>query len=246
MAWPSFPRATRQACAEEELARVDLTGLKDAFPHTLSGGEQQRGARPHTGGQARCGTGGRAVFGPGCGFARRGPRHHTPAPQGGRGHSHYGDPRSGRGYAGGRLCGADAQRTAGADRQRRPRSVLFGGATVFHARVTKGCVVSPFGQTPTKSVAEGAWAEVLYRSASVRVADKSVPAYVLTVRPYAGQLEDEEAILGSALPEGVEAPTYVRAAAAMSTALTPGADIHLAAALEDAFVFPCRDEICRS
>jgi iron(III) transport system ATP-binding protein len=34
-----LPRATREACAEEEPARVGLTGLKDAFPHTLSGGE---------------------------------------------------------------------------------------------------------------------------------------------------------------------------------------------------------------
>jgi iron(III) transport system ATP-binding protein len=130
--------------------------------------------------------------------------------------------------------------------RRSQAAALFGGATVFHARITKCCVVSPFGQTPTKSVAEGAWAEVLYRSASVRVADKGIPTCVLTVRPYAGQPEDEEAILGSVLPEGVEAPSYVRAAAAMSTALTPGADIHLAAAPEDAFVFPCRDEICRS
>jgi iron(III) transport system ATP-binding protein len=125
-------------------------------------------------------------------------------------------------------------------------AALFGGANVFHARVTNGCVASPFGQTPAKSVAEGAWAEVLYRPASVRVADKGVPARVLTVRPYAGQLEVEAAILGSALPEGVEAPIYVRAAAAMHMALTPGADIHLAAEPEDAFVFPCRDEICRS
>jgi iron(III) transport system ATP-binding protein len=125
-------------------------------------------------------------------------------------------------------------------------AALFGGANVFHARVTNGCAASPFGQTPTKSVAEGAWAEVLYRSASVRVADKGVPARVLTVRPYAGQLEVEAAILRSALPEGVEAPTYVRAAAAMNMALTPGAEIHLAAEPQDAFVCPCRDEICRS
>jgi iron(III) transport system ATP-binding protein len=151
---------------------------------------------------------------------------------------------------------ADARPTAGADWHARRdstgtppirRQPPYSAAPVsFHARVTKGCVASPFGQTPTKSVAEGAPGEVLSRSASVRVAGKGVPARVLTVRPYAGQLEVEVAILGSALPEGVEVPIYARAAAAMSTALTPGANIQLAGAPEDAFVFPCRDEICRS
>jgi hypothetical protein len=72
-----------------------------------------------------------------------------------------------------------------------------------------------------------------------------VPARVLTVRPYAGQLEVEAAIVTSALSEGVEVPTSVRAAAPLNAVLAPGTDVHLAAQPEDAFVFPCRDEICR-
>jgi iron(III) transport system ATP-binding protein len=249
-------RGPREARADEEIARVGLTGLKDAFPHTLSGGEQQRVAlarmlapkpdvvlmdEPFSGLDtalrdevrgttlARLKEAGAAIImvthdpdeamrvGDRVALMREGRVVQTGTPA-----EIYYRP-------------ADPQAAA-----------LFGGANVFHARVINGCVASPFGQTPAKSVAEGAWAEVLYRSASVRVADKGVPARVLTVRPYAGQLEVEAAILKSALPEGVEAPTYVRAAAAMNKALTPGADIHLAAEPEDAFVFPCRDEICRS
>src|SRR4030095_8218908 len=37
-----LPRAERDKRADEELARVGLAALKDAYPHTLSGGEQQR------------------------------------------------------------------------------------------------------------------------------------------------------------------------------------------------------------
>jgi iron(III) transport system ATP-binding protein len=124
-------------------------------------------------------------------------------------------------------------------------AAMFGGANVFHGRVTNGWVASPFGQARANSVAEGAWAEVLYRPASVRVAEQGLAARVLAVRPYAGQLEIEAAIVGSALPEGVEAPTFVRAAAPLKASLMVGAEIKLSARPEEALVFPCRDEICR-
>ena len=251
-----LPRAMRDARAEGELARVGLAGLKDAFPHTLSGGEQQRVAlarmlapkpevvlmdEPFSGLDAalrdevrgttlkRLKEAGTAVVmvthdpdeamrvGDRVALMRAGRIVQTGTPT--EIYRHPADPQA---------------------------AALFGGANVFHARVTNGCVASPFGQTPAKSVAEGAWAEVLYRPASVRVADKGVQARVLAVRPYAGQLEVEAAILASALPEGVEIPIFVRAAAPLHTALAPGAEVRLAAEPEDAFVFPCRDEICRS
>jgi iron(III) transport system ATP-binding protein len=124
-------------------------------------------------------------------------------------------------------------------------AAMFGGANVFHARVTNGWVASPFGHAPANSVAEGAWAEVLYRPASVRLAEEGLPARVLAVRPFAGQLEIEAAIVGSALPEGVEAPTLIRAAAPVNASLAPGAEVKLAARPEDALVFVCRDRVCR-
>jgi iron(III) transport system ATP-binding protein len=125
-------------------------------------------------------------------------------------------------------------------------AALFGGANVFHARVINGWVASPFGQTAAKSVAEGEWAEVIYRPASVRVAEKGALARVLAVRPYAGQLEVEAAFLPHTLPEGLEAPAIVRAAAPLHMTLEPGAEVRLAAEPKDAFVYPCRDKICRA
>jgi ABC-type Fe3+/spermidine/putrescine transport system ATPase subunit len=124
-------------------------------------------------------------------------------------------------------------------------AAMFGGANVFHGRVTNGCVASPFGQAKANKVADGAWAEVLYRPASVRVAEQGLAARIVAVRPQAGQLEIEAAIVGSALPEGVEAPTFVRAAAPLKASLTVGAEVKLSASPEEALVFPCRDEICR-
>ena len=251
-----LPRAMREARAEEELARVGLSHLGHAFPHTLSGGEQQRVAlarmlapkpdvvlmdEPFSGLDAalrdevrgttlaRLKEAGTAVV-----MVTHDPDEAM------RVGSRVALMRAGRIVQTGTpseiyLHPADPQAAA-----------LFGGANVFHARVTNGCVASPFGQTPTKTVAEGEWAEILYRPASVRVADTGVPARVLAVRPYAGQLEVEAALIASTLPKGVEVPTFVRAAAPLNTALAPGADICLAAEPEDAFVFPCRDEICRN
>jgi len=251
-----LPRPSREARAEEELARVGLTRLKDAFPHTLSGGEQQRVAlarmlapkpdvvlmdEPFSGldGDMRDEVRGTTL------------KRLKEAKAAIVMVTHDSDEAM---RVGDRVAlmreGRVVQIGTPAEIYREPvdpqAAALFGGANLFHARVTNGCVASPFGQTRTKSVAEGAWAEVLYRPASVRVAETGVPARVLSVRPYAGQLEVEAAILQSALPQGVEAPISVRAAAAMNMALSPGAEIHLAAEPEDAFVFPCRDEICRS
>jgi iron(III) transport system ATP-binding protein len=251
-----LPRAEREARAEEELARVGMTALKDAFPHTLSGGEQQRVAlarmlapkpdvvlmdEPFSGLDARlrdevrsttlkrlreAGTAVVMVTHDADEAIRVGTRvalmHAGQIVQEGTPSEIYDEPKAPQAAA------------------------LFGGANVFHARVINGWVTSPFGQTAAKSVAEGEWAEVIYRPASVRVAEKGVPARVLAVRPYAGQLEVEAAFLPHALPEGLEAPAMVRAAAPLHLALAPGAEVRLAAEPKDAFVFPCRDIICRA
>ena len=123
---------------------------------------------------------------------------------------------------------------------------LFGGANVFHARVISGCVRSPFGQLAARTVDEGQWAEIVFRPSAVRVAEQGIPARVLAIRPFAGQLEVEATIEQSSLPDGVEVPTYVRAAAPLTVAIEQGQEVRLAAKPEDGFVFPCRDRVCRA
>ena len=249
------PKPEREARARQELERVGLAALADAFPHTLSGGEQQRVAlarmlapdpdvvlmdEPFSGLDTSLRD---EVRGTTLKRLREAAAAvvmvtHDPDEA-----MRVGDRiavmRAGRIIQ----IGSPQQiyRTP-ADRE---IAAMFGGANVFHARVTNGWVASPFGQAAANSVAEGAWAEVLYRPASVRVAEQGLAARVLAVRPFAGQLEVEAAIVGSALPEGLEAPTFVRAAAPLNASLTVGAEVKLSAKPEDALIFPCRDEICR-
>ena len=249
------PKPEREARARQELERVGLAALADAYPHTLSGGEQQRVAlarmlapdpdvvlmdEPFSGLDTSLRD---EVRGTTLKRLREAAAAvvmvtHDPDEA-----MRVGDRiavmRAGRIIQ----IGSPQQiyRTP-ADRE---IAAMFGGANVFHARVTNGWVASPFGQAAANSVAEGAWAEVLYRPASVRVAEQGLAARVLAVRPFAGQLEVEAAIVGSALPEGLEAPTFVRAAAPLNASLTVGAEVKLSAKPEDALIFPCRDEICR-
>ena len=251
-----LPRPEREARVEEELARVGMTPLRDAFPHTLSGGEQQRVAlarmlapkpdvvlmdEPFSGLDARLrdevrGTTLKRLRDAGAAVVMV---------------THDADEAM---RVGNRVAlmhsGRIVQEGTPNEIYREPKdpqaAALFGGANVFHARVKDGWAGSPFGQTAAKSVAEGEWAEVIYRPASVRVAEKGVPARVLAVRPFAGQREVEAAFLPHALPEGLEAPAIVRAAAPLNTLLEPGAEVRLAAEPKDAFVFPCRDIICRA
>ena len=124
-------------------------------------------------------------------------------------------------------------------------AALFGGANIFHARVHSGRADSPFGQTDAHTMAEGDWAEVIYRPSAIQLADDGVPARVTSVRPHGAGAEIEASIESAALPQGVEAPAFVRAAAPFDAALIPGARIHLTARPADAFVFPCLEKACR-
>ena len=80
----------------------------------------------------------------------------------------------------------------------------------------------------------------------MRVAEAGVEARVLAVRPYAGQLEVEAAILPQAIPDGLEVPATIRAVAPLELELAPGKAVFLTAKPEEAFVFPCRDKVCRA
>jgi iron(III) transport system ATP-binding protein len=251
-----LPRAERNRRAERELERVGLGHLADAFPHTLSGGEQQRVAlarmlapapsvvlmdEPFSGLDTSLRDSVRATTLKTLREANAAVVIVTH------------DPDEALRIAdrialmrGGRIVQEGTPVELYAHPVDRETAVLFGSANLFHTQVTGRAARSPFGPVPAAGLGEGDWAEVLYRSAQVRVADQGVPARVVGVRPQGGILEVEAAFETAALPEGVEAPPVVRAAAALGTELSAGAPIRLQANPEDAFVFPCLDKGCRA
>jgi iron(III) transport system ATP-binding protein len=251
-----LPRSERDGLAEAELARVGLTRLKNAFPHTLSGGEQQRVAlarmlapnpevvlmdEPFSGLDAGLRDDVRGTTLKRLREARAATVMVTHDPDEAM--------RVGDRVAlmrEGRVIQIGTPGELYAKPKDRQAASLFGGANVFHARVTDGSVASPFGQTAAKSVADGDWAELVYRPAMVTVAEHGLAARVTSVRPCSGQLEVEAVIEPAGLPQGVEAPTSVRAIAPFDAGLVPGANIRLTARPEDALVFPCRDKVCRA
>jgi iron(III) transport system ATP-binding protein len=251
-----LPRTEREKRVDEELARVGLSKLKEAYPHTLSGGEQQR-----------------------VGLARM----LAPDPQGGLLVEPFSGLDASlrdevRGTTLSRLKQAEAavvmvthdpdeamrvgdvvaimeegrivQTGSPTEIYRAPKTrrtaALFGGANLFHSQVVNGAASSPFGLSGASFMAEGEWAEIVFRPSSVRVSSHGIPAKVLAVRPQGGQLEVEAEIERSSLPEGVKAPISVRAAAPLEAGVAPGAEIRLFARPEEAFVFPCHDRVCRA
>jgi iron(III) transport system ATP-binding protein len=250
-----LPRAERGKRATDELARVGLAGLKDAYPHTLSGGEQQRVAlarllaprpdvvlmdEPFSGLDAslRDEVRGQTLTRLKEGEAAVVMVTHDPDEA-----MRVGDVVAVMDNA--RIVQTGSPTEIYRHPQTRRAAALFGGANLFHSRVLNGSAGSPFGRAWAKSVAEGEWAEIVYRPSSVKVGPQGVPARVLAVRPQGGQLEVEAVIEASSLPEGVEAPMSVRAAAPLEAVIAPGTEVRLFALPEDAFVFPCLDRVCR-
>jgi iron(III) transport system ATP-binding protein len=124
-------------------------------------------------------------------------------------------------------------------------AALFGGANVFHARVTRGMAASPFGAASANGSADGSWVEMIYRPSMIGVAETGVSATVMSARPHDGHLEFEAAIDRANLADGMEAPALIRANAPLSAGLAPGTAVKLAANSAEAFVFPCHDKACR-
>ena len=248
-----LPRAERGKRTDEELARVGLAALKDAYPHTLSGGEQQRVAlarllapgpdvvlmdEPFSGLDARLRDEVRGTTLSRLKQAEAAVVMVTHDPDEAM--------RVGDKVAvmeDGRIVQTGTPTEIYRAPKTRQAAALFGGANVFHTRVINGCANSPFGQTGAASMADGEWAEIVFRPSAVRVTGQGVPARVLAVRPHGGQLEVEAVIDGSSLPAGVDAPMSVRAAASLDAGIAPGAAVRLSARPEDAFVFPCRDRV---
>jgi iron(III) transport system ATP-binding protein len=250
------PKSERLARADAELARVNLGHLKNAYPHTLSGGEQQRVAlarmlapepevvlmdEPFSGLDARLRD---EVRGTTLARLREAGTAVVMVTH---------DPDEAM-RVGDRIAimreGRIVQTGSATEIYREPLDPqiagLFGGANVFHARISGGAARSPFGQNCSVPMADGGWAELVYRPASIRVGEHGIPAKVLAVRPFGGRLEVEAAIEPSYMPEGVEAPASIRAQAPGQAVLAPGSEVRLAADLADALVFPCCDKGCRA
>jgi iron(III) transport system ATP-binding protein len=250
-----LPKAEREKRAEAELSRVGLAALKDAYPHTLSGGEQQRVAlarllapgpdvvlmdEPFSGLDASLRDEVRGTTLSRLKLEQAAVVMVTHDPDEAM--------RVGDAVAvmeQGRIVQTGTPTEIYRAPKTRQTAALF-GANLFHARVVNGSANSPFGQAGANFMVDGEWAEIVFRPSSVRVAAEGVPARVLAVRPQGGQLEVEAVIEPVSLPEGVEAPMSVRAAAPLEAGISPGAEIRLNARPEDAFVFPCRDRVCRT
>ena len=249
------PRAEREARAMDELTRVGLAHLADAYPHTLSGGEQQRVAlarmlaprpavvlmdEPFSSLDSRQRDELRAA-------TLKRLRENNAAVV-----IVTHDPDEAM-RLGDRIAlmrdGRIVQEGAPIDIYRAPHdpqaAALFGGANVFHVRARAGQALSPFGTASAGALHDGDWVEVIYRPSMIGVSEAGVPARVLSARPHDGHLEFEASIDVAALPVGVEAPRLIRANAPLSAHIAPGAAVKLAANPADAFVFPCLDKACR-
>jgi iron(III) transport system ATP-binding protein len=251
-----LPRAERMRRAGEQIARVGLSHLENAFPHTLSGGEQQRIAlarmlaphpkvvlmdEPFSGLDSSMRESVRKLT----------LKHLREAGTAVVIVTH--DPDEAM-RIGDRVvlmrAGKVVQAGTPLDLYARPNdpaaAALLGGTNRFHAEVKAGFAASPFGAVPASGLVEGSRAEIFFRAASLHIAEEGALARILAVRPSLAGIEVEAELLPGAVPDGVEAPETVLAAAPSGTRLSPGAQIRLAAAPGEAFVFPCLDKGCRA
>ena len=128
----------------------------------------------------------------------------------------------------------------------REAASLLGGGNLFHTQIKDGHADSPFGPVPTPQLPDGGKAEVYYRAASICIGNEGLPARIRAIRPSQAGLEIEAEIAASELPKGAKAPISVLAAAPNDAKLAVGAEIQLSAHPENALVFPCLDEACQA
>ena len=128
----------------------------------------------------------------------------------------------------------------------REAAALLGGGNLFRGQVKDGLADSPFGPVSARHLPEGGKAEVYYRAASIRIGNDGLRARIRAIRPSQAGLEIEAEIAASELPKGAQAPISVLAAAPNDAKLTLGAEIRLSALPENALVFPCFDKACRA
>jgi iron(III) transport system ATP-binding protein len=128
----------------------------------------------------------------------------------------------------------------------RQAAALVGGGSLFHARVEGGVVESPFGPVSAPDLPNGGRVEIYYRAACVRVGNEGVRARIRAVRPAPAGLEIEAEIEASELPEGSEAPDSVLATAQNDANLRVGDEVRIIADPKNALLFPCLDEPSRA
>jgi iron(III) transport system ATP-binding protein len=125
-------------------------------------------------------------------------------------------------------------------------AAMLGGGNVFRSQVKGGQAASPFGPVPASDFADGDSVEVYFRSAAIRVGKDGVLAKIRSILPSPAGLEIEAEIGAGAAPDSGGAPVLVLATAPIDAKLSVGGDIQLRAKPENAFVFPCFEQPCQA
>ena len=125
-------------------------------------------------------------------------------------------------------------------------AAMLGGGNVFRSQVKGGQAASPFGPVPASDFADGDSVEVYFRSAAIRVGEGGVLAKIRSILPSPAGLEIEAEIGEGGAPDSGGAPVLVLATAPIDAKLSVGGDIQLRAKPENAFVFPCFEQPCQA
>ena len=125
-------------------------------------------------------------------------------------------------------------------------AALVGGGNLFRAVAEDGVVKTPFGPIPVPDLADAGRVEVYYRAACIGVGSEGVRAQIRAIRPAQAGLEIEAEIEASDLPRGAEAPDLVLAMVQNDANLRVGDEIRLNADPKNALLFPCLDEPSRA
>ncbi|MEE8439233.1 MAG: ABC transporter ATP-binding protein [Micropepsaceae bacterium] len=125
-------------------------------------------------------------------------------------------------------------------------AAMLGGGSLLRSKVKDGLADSPFGPVAASHLPDGAAAEVYYRAASIQIGNEGILARIRAIRPSPAGLEIEAEIGAAAPSEGVGSPILVLAMAPIEAKLAVGADIRLNANPQNAFVFPCLDKACQA
>jgi len=118
---------------------------------------------------------------------------------------------------------------------------MLGGGNFFECQVKNGHVVSPFGPVSVAHLPDGQAAQVYYRATAIHVGNEGILARIRAIRPSAAGLEIEAGIVPEEVLGEDKEGDLVLAMAPIGKNLAVGEEIRLRANPENAFVFPCLD-----